>query len=74
MRLVDDVSLADIPGQLRKLADAIEGGDRGTVLAAITVLWINGPKWEVLGHGKADSMTATAILAQGLHKLLAMNS
>lgn len=75
VKLVDHPSLADIPGQLRQLADAIERGDHGDVAGSVTVLLSpgehGGKRVSVFGHGVADGWLGLSLLAMGMHELAA---
>lgn len=56
---IHDVSLADVPGMLRKLANAVENGDYGDVeCCAIAILHDKGEgnDMAVLGFGKNSAL------------------
>jgi hypothetical protein len=61
-------SLADIPGKLRDLADAIEEGHFGEIAEAVLVL--NGDRLEVFGFGaEADGAVSHYLLCCGARKI-----
>ncbi|MCA8017748.1 hypothetical protein [Burkholderia metallica] len=62
-----EVSLEDIPAMLRRLADHIEFGQYGDVMAAAVVL--DAPEIPVFGFGRADAPHANELFACAHHKL-----
>lgn len=70
MNIVDlnKVSLMDIPGQLRKLADAIEEGAHGNV-DLLTVVLQNEFNVDVFGYGHADLLKSIALFNLAITKL-----
>lgn len=64
------VSLADVPGRLRQLADEVERGDYGTVPAAVVVLEQTedgATSAATFGFGvEADTVRAAGLLHLGL--------
>lgn len=57
-------SLADIPGQLRKLADGIEQGDLGEVVAGVVVLE-HRDGIDTFMYGTADPIRAAGLMVLG---------
>lgn len=70
MNIVDlnKVSLMDIPGQLRKLADAIENGEHSNV-DSLTVVLQNEFNVDVFGYGHADLLKSIALFNLAITKL-----
>jgi len=64
-----ELSLADIPGQLRALATAIEGGVHGNIHGAVIV--IEGvARVETVGFGTADPVRSAGLLTLGTANLI----
>jgi hypothetical protein len=63
-----EVSLADITGMLRRLADRIERGELENVTGAVVVL--DAPGMPVFGFGDLPAPAATELLACAHHKLV----
>lgn len=68
LRAVEDVTIDDIPGQLRQLADAIEAGECGQVTQMM--LAYTSSEIVVRGWGRADAGGIMLLMEAAKHKLL----
>lgn len=63
-----EVTLSDIAGMLRQLADAIERGDHEGITGAVVVL--DAARMPVLGFGELPPVAAAELLACAHYKLI----
>jgi hypothetical protein len=67
---LDSAVLSDIPGVLRSIANEMEKGNYGKVMAGVVVLECDTNVLEIFGMGAAEKHRAIALMAGGQQILI----